>query len=423
MRIFLDSIGCRLNQGEIEKMAAQFRTAGHELVSSDADADLVVINTCAVTSEAASDSRGKIRHAARAGAQKVVVTGCWASIDPDGAGQLPGVYRVVSNQGKEHLVSDLFDLPPDFDLEPLAREPLPGIHQRTRAFIKVQDGCDNHCTYCITRIARGVARSVPVDIVLHDIMSAQRGGVKEIVLTGVHLGSWGQEMNPVRHLRHLVDMVLQETDVDRVRLSSLEPWDLTEEFFEIWENPRMCRHLHLPLQSGCAATLRRMGRKVTPESFANLVKLARKAAPEMAITTDMITGFPGETDDEFLESMEYVRGLSLAGGHVFTYSPRPGTPAASYPGQISPKVAKTRSAKLRTLFADSAKEYQSRHIEQVVQVLWEAADQVSQGGWRMSGLTDNYLRVQAATPDYAWNRIDWVKIISLGENGLLGELV
>ena len=251
MKIYLDTIGCRLNQSEIETMARQFRAAGHEVVASAQDADLAVVNTCAVTVEAASDSRGKLRHIARAGVNEIIATGCWVTLQPGQAGALPNISRIVTNDRKDQLVADILnDREQAFDVEPIIREPLPGLHHRTRAFIKVQDGCDNHCTFCVTTIARGESRSRPIADVISDIQYALDGGIKEIVLTGVHLGSWGQDFN--LHLRDLVKSILRETDVLRLRLSSLEPWDLDADFFSLWEDARLCQYLHLPLQSGCA---------------------------------------------------------------------------------------------------------------------------------------------------------------------------
>src|SRR5512140_3036507 len=262
MKIYLNTVGCRLNQSEIETMGRQFRAAGHELLSDANGADLAVVNTCAVTAEAASDSRGMVRRIARAGVNDIVVTGCWASLNEAQAAALPNVKHVVGNRSKDGLVAGVLRLPKQaFDAEPISRQPLPGLHRRTRAFIKVQDGCNNHCTFCVTTIARGASSSRPLPAVLADIQSAVDGGAKEIVLTGVHLGSWGQESGS--HLRERVRAILRGTDVPRIRLSSLEPWDLDADFFALWENERLCRHLHLPLQSGCAATLRRMARKTT----------------------------------------------------------------------------------------------------------------------------------------------------------------
>ncbi|MDI6770626.1 MAG: tRNA (N(6)-L-threonylcarbamoyladenosine(37)-C(2))-methylthiotransferase MtaB [Anaerolineales bacterium] len=425
MKIYLDTIGCRLNQAEIETMARQFRAAGHEIVATADQADLAVINTCTVTSQAASDSRGKIRAAARRGAGEIAVTGCWATLEPQSAAALPGVSRVVPNLRKDFLVADVLDLQPStFDpsrtsgrrLEPLPREPLPGLHQRTRSFIKVQDGCDNHCTYCITAIARGAARSQPIPDVLADVRAALAGGTKEVVLTGVHLGSWGQDLN--LHLRDLLATILKETDTPRLRLSSLEPWDLDADFFTLWQDARLCRHLHLPLQSGSAGVLRRMARKTTPEAYAALLAAARAAIPDVAITTDVIAGFPGETEAEFTETLDFVRQMNFSGGHVFTYSARPGTAAARMGGQIPHEVRKERNAVLRAAFAESERTYQQKFLGKIMSVLWESTDQLNDAGWQMEGLTDNYLRVTAVTPGARWNQIDSVKLVALaGEPG------
>jgi threonylcarbamoyladenosine tRNA methylthiotransferase MtaB len=421
MKIYLDTIGCRLNQSEIETYARQFRLAGHTLLPTPEGADLVVVNTCAVTAEAASDSRGKIRQAGRLGAGEIVVTGCWSTLQPDEAAVLPRVSRVVLNADKDRLVPEVLGLPPEtFDREPLLREPLPGAHLRTRAFIKVQDGCDNRCTFCVTTIARGAGRSRRLAEILTDVRLA--APAQEIVLTGVHLGSWGQDFSPRQRLRDLVQAVLDETDVPRLRLSSLEPWDLEARFFSLWENPRLCRHLHLPLQSGSAATLRRMARKTTPAAFARLVAEARAAAPDMAITTDMIVGFPGESEAEFAESLDFVQDMHFAGGHVFTYSARPGTAAARMTGQVPHEVRKERSARLRQALADSAADYQARFVGQVLPVLWESAAALGPQGWQMSGLTGNYLRVNALAPWRLWNQITPVRLDEWTPQGLAGSI-
>lgn len=424
MKVFFDSIGCRLNQSEIEKYASQFRAAGHEIVRDAADADLVVVNTCAVTAEAASDSRQKIRQASRAGSARVIVTGCWSTLEPQQALALPGVTQVVPNLEKDRLVAEVLDLPVEvFDLEPVAREPLPGAHLRTRAFIKVQDGCDNHCTFCITRVARGAGRSRSVEQVLADVHAALRGGAREIVFTGVHLGSWGQDFAQPHALRHLIESTLAETDVPRLRLSSLEPWDLDADFFSLWQDARLCRHLHLPLQSGCEATLRRMARKVTPESFAGLVQTARAVAPDMAITTDVIVGFPGETPAEFAESLGFVEAMQFAAGHVFNYSARPGTPAARLPQQVPPPVRKARSAEMRAVTAAASQRYRQSFVGDIQTVLWEAVTPQESAGFRLEGLTGNYLRVAAAAHSARWNMLDSVRITGLTADGMSGEII
>ncbi len=430
MKIFLDTIGCRLNQAEIESMARQFRVAGHEIVASADMADMAVVNTCAVTNDAASESRSKIRQIGRAGVNEIVATGCWATLQPQRANDLPNIFRVITNDRKDHLVADVLDLPQQiFDIEPISRQPLPGLHRRTRAFIKVQDGCDNHCTFCITTVARGKGRSRSLADVIFDIRSALDGGAKEIVLTGVHLGSWGYDFSTPfmgdsgNHLSDLIKAILNETDVPRLRLSSLEPWDLNEDFFSLWEDKRLMPHLHLPLQSGCASTLKRMARKTTPQSFRELVSAARNVMPDVALTTDIIAGFPGETEDEFAESLVFVKEMNFAGGHVFTYSPRPGTGAARMKGQIRPELGKKRNHILHEALENSAKSYRQKFIGQTMSVLWESTSEVGDLGWQMEGWTGNYLRVKAFAPSPRWNEIDKLQLNAEAKSGLIGELV
>ncbi len=437
MKIYLDTIGCRLNQSEIESMALQFRAAGHEIVASAEMADMAVVNTCAVTNEAAAESRGKIRHIARAGVDKIVATGCWATLQPKEALALPNVLHVVPNSHKDNLVAQTLNIHPSreafilhsfdvaqdkpFDAEPISRQPLPGLHRRTRAFIKVQDGCDNHCTFCITTVARGEGRSRAIADVIRDIQSALDGGAKEIVLTGVHLGSWGQGFG--KHLRDLIKAILRETAVPRLRLSSLEPWDLDEDFFSLWNSSRLMPHLHLPLQSGCESTLRRMARKTTPDSFRELVCAARDAIPDVAITTDIIAGFPAETEAEFAETLDFVNEMNFAGGHVFTYSPRPGTGAARMKGQIKPEVRKRRNHILHDALEESAKSYRERFVGRNLSVLWESTSEMEARGWQMEGHTENYLRARAFAPSPRWNQVDDVRVNGLVDNSLMGEII
>ncbi len=422
MKVYLDMVGCRLNQAEIEGMARQFRAAGHTLVAEPGQAELVVINTCAVTNEAAADSRQKIRRAARAGDVEIVATGCWSSLVPAQALSLPGVTRVVTNDRKDFLVAEVLGLPDEiFDREPLARQPLPGLRQRTRAFIKVQDGCDNHCTFCVTTLARGAGRSRPIAEVLDDVQAALAGGAREVVLTGVHLGSWGQDFG--LRLRTLIETILADTDAPRLRLSSLEPWDLDDDFFSLWENPRLMPHLHLPLQSGSEPTLRRMLRKTTPHSFRALVAAARAVVPDVAITTDVIAGFPGETESEFGETLAFVNEVGFAGGHVFTYSARPGTAAARIREQVPHAVRKQRNHILHEAFAKMGRGYRKSFLGRKLPVLWEASAARDERGWQMEGLTGNYIRVMATASDPRWNRVDEVKLLGLSEDGLRGEIV
>jgi threonylcarbamoyladenosine tRNA methylthiotransferase MtaB len=296
------------------------------------------------------------------------------------------------------------------------------LHRRTRAFIKVQDGCNNQCTFCITTVARGGARSRHIADVIHDIQYSLAGGAKEIVLTGVHLGSWGYDLSaPLKtgfnlHLTDLIKAILRETDVQRLRLSSLEPWDLNADFFSLWSDPsimpgvdsRLMPHLHLPLQAGSDPTLKRMRRNTTTESFRELIRSARELIPNVAITTDIIAGFPGETEDEFTETVDFVREMNFAGGHVFTFSPRPGTGAAKMKGQIQPQVRKKRNQILRGVLEESAASYREKFIGQTMSVLWESTSAMGERGWQMEGWTENYLRVQAFTASPRWNEVDKV---------------
>ncbi|NOH04247.1 MAG: MiaB/RimO family radical SAM methylthiotransferase [Chloroflexi bacterium] len=354
--------------------------------------------------------------------EEIVATGCWTSIQPREAAALPNVRHVVTNDKKDYLVPEVLGLPREtFDLEPMDRVPIPGLHRRTRAFIKVQDGCDNRCTFCVTTIARGEGRSRPLADVINDINAALAGDSKEIVLTGVHLGSWGQEMN--FHLRDLVKAILRETDVRRLRLSSLEPWDLDADFFSLWMDARLMPHLHLPLQSGSESTLKRMARKTTPDSFRGLVKAARAAIPDIAITTDIIAGFPGETDDEFAETLDFVREMQFSGGHVFSYSPRPGTGAAKMKAQIKPEVRKRRNHILQEAIGESGKSYQEKFIGQTMSVLWESASEYGEYGWRMEGWTGNYLRVSAVAPSPRWNEVDEVTLPDSKSGVFFGTIV
>lgn len=421
MKVFLDTVGCRLNQAEIEVMAREFRAAGHEIVPVAELADLAVVNTCAVTNQAVADSRAAIRRISRGRAAKVVATGCWVSLQPGEAAALAGVQSVINNASKDRLVAAVLGDPAfNGETEPLARQPLPGLHRRTRAFIKVQDGCNNHCTFCVTTIARGAGRSREIKPVVTDIRSALAGGAKEIVLTGVHLGSWGRDLGT--HLRSLLVAILQDTDVRRLRLSSLEPWDLDEEFFSLWESPRLCRHLHLPLQSGCTATLRRMARRTTPASFRKLVMDARRRIPGVAITTDVISGFPGETEGEFAQSLEFVSELNFAGGHAFTYSPRPGTAAVRLPNPVAPHDGRARNAIYRSVFEEQGRAYRSNFVGQTAEVLWESTTQTNDNGWYLEGLTDNYIRVSAVAREARWNTVDTVDLTHLTDKGLSGVI-
>jgi threonylcarbamoyladenosine tRNA methylthiotransferase MtaB len=422
MKVHLRMLGCRLNQSEIDTLARQFEQQGHQVVDSPETADQVIVNTCAVTHDAVKTGRRLVRDLHRANAQaEITVTGCHAQLAPQEMATLPGVVRVVGNREKAGIVQQITGAAPQpFDLEPHERRSPAG---RTRAFVKVQDGCDNACTFCITTVARGAGISRPADNILNEIAFLLASGYQEVVLTGVHLGSYGHDLGQRDGLRRLAARILAETDVPRLRLSSLEPWDLTPEFFELWQDERLCPHLHLPLQSGCDATLRRMRRNTTTAQFADLVASARRSIPQVSITTDMIVGFPGETDEEFNESLAFADAMQFAGMHVFRYSVRPGTPAARMRGQVADDVRRSRSAAMIALAQAGEERFMRQQLGGFAPVLWEQVAGATPEGFVNVGYTHHYLRVKAVHPRPLTNLTTPTLLQNVQEGVLLGQPV
>ena len=423
MKVFLDSIGCRLNLSEIEKLAAELRTAGHEIVGDESEADIAIVNSCAVTSSAGADSRKSIRRIAASNCKKIFVTGCYATIAPQLVKGLPAVEEVYSNDRKDQIVTDLNGRFSSGTKKSSVREPLPGKHHRTRAFIKVQDGCENHCTFCITRIARGKSKSQSEIEIFSDVEFALQGGVKEIVLTGVNLGSWGRDIGDGFSLPLLIHKIVKRYSPNRIRLSSLEPWDVDESYFPLFEYPSFCRHLHLPLQSGSDSVLKLMGRKIHKQEFLILIQKIRKNVPDIAITTDLMVGFPGETEINFLESVDFIKRIGFAGGHVFRYSPRPGIPALVLDGEVPEKEKRIRSKKMREIIADQENRYTAAFLEHQVSVLWESARKQTDGQYILGGLTGNYLKVESVSTKNLKNEISNVKLVSIHGGIIHGQII
>ena len=433
MKVYLQSLGCKLNQSELESLACQFVQAGHTVVGTAREADLCVLNTCAVTQTAVSKSRQAIRRLRRANSDAcLAVTGCYAQMWPQEIRELGSVDLIVGNEDKEHLVERVEK---ELGIKgqgsgrawvpfPDSRLPIP--QARTRAFVKIQDGCDNHCTYCIVRVARGKQRSRPQSDVLAEVEARVAAGYQEVVLTGVHIGAYGRDSGHQgdESLWALVEAILMCTNVRRLRLSSIEPWDLDPACLRLWEDSRLCRHLHLPLQSGCDATLQRMGRSYTADQFAALVEAAREAIPGVAITTDVIVGFPGESEAEFNESLHFVEAIGFARTHVFKYSARPGTPAATMPGQVPPLVKRTRSRAMMGVGRHSAEAFRRTFLGHTLEVLWERHTKGSESGQKAlwSGLTDNYLRVKTQEGKNLCNTITRTKLVALARGGMWGEV-
>jgi len=425
VRVRLDFIGCRLNISEIESLSRQFKIAGHRVVGHGEAADLCVFNTCTVTHIASRTSRQKIRRLKRDNPDAaMVVTGCYAELEPDAIAALD-VDLIVGNTEKDNLLQKIVAaglIPPVGDIPaPDAAFPLPVPGEHTRACVKVQDGCDNRCTFCSVTLARGAGRSRTLAEVVDEIHRLEAAGYREAVLTGVHLGSFGHDRGNPHELSALVRAILAETDIPRLRLSSLEPWDLDAEFFSLWENPRLCRHLHLPLQSGSDSVLRRMARRTNQTQYAALIESARAAVPGISITTDIIVGFPGETDAEFADSLAFVDQMAFNDTHIFRYSPRTGTAAASMPAQVDPRVAHERSQQLHDLSARHARAFRQSLIGQTLPVLWETAEETV-GGHLWSGLTDNYVRVSAFAAGNRHNQITLATLTHLLPDALAGDM-
>jgi threonylcarbamoyladenosine tRNA methylthiotransferase MtaB len=416
--IYIDSIGCRLNVSEMENLARQLAGRGFTMAGSAEEAELCVLNTCAVTREAERKSRQAARRLHRDSPRaQLIMTGCYATLCPADAASLPGAPQVVTNGEKGRLPA-LMGLETQETVDPVWQ--LPG--GRTRAFVKIQDGCDNRCTFCVTTIARGPSRSRPLPEIIAEIQALEAAGYQEVVLTGVHIGNYGQDLaahSQNRSLSTLVKAILSETGIRRLRLSSLEPWDLAPGFFSLWDDPRLCRQLHLPLQSGSAGVLRRMGRQTTPEAYSSLVHSALALIPGVALTTDIIVGFPGETEDEFQASVELVRDLEFARLHVFRYSPRPGTAAAQMPSQVPGHIVQARSRLMRELGHRKQEAFQRRFLGQVMEVLWEAR---AEGGC-YQGHTGNYIRVRTASDRPLQNTITPTRLTELRSDGIWGIVV
>jgi threonylcarbamoyladenosine tRNA methylthiotransferase MtaB len=422
MNVFVQSLGCRLNQSEAEALARQFATVGYTVVSTPERADLCVVNTCAVTAEAAHKSRRAAGALNRANpGARIAMIGCYATLAPEQCARLPNVGWALSNEQKVGTVACVARVAPPA-ASPMGNEAHQLIEKgvlHTRAFVKVQDGCDNRCTYCVTRVLRGPARSRAVPDVVAEVHALAQEGYGEAVLTGVNLAGYGRDLNLPGGLRTLVETLLTHTDIPRLRLSSLEPWDLDDSFLTLWPNPRLCRQLHLPLQSGCDTILRRMRRPITLGAFAELVALARAAVPDLAVTTDIIVGFPGEDERAFRASCEAVEALAFSRLHVFRYSPRPMTAAARMPDQVKPEVARVRALTVRRLGREQADRFRQRFLGRELIVLWERARQP--GMW--AGLTDNYLRVVTRAGEDLHNRFTATRLLTIEGQQIVGDII
>ena len=428
MLVQLKTLGCRLNEAELENWAHQFQQQGCDIAADGDAADLVVVNTCAVTQEAVRKSRKLLRRSQRQNpCAKLVVSGCFASLDAESVIREQGVDLVVSNQDKDRLVDIALN---ELVLESMPKtamdvdEPNPLFARgRQRAFIKVQDGCRYRCTFCIVTHARGEERSRPIGEIVDQVNRLQTSGIKEVVLAGVHLGGYGSDRET--NLLELCSALLADTDIERIRLGSLEPWDLPDGLWRLFDNPRLMPHLHLPLQAGTDSVLRRMARRCKTDEFARLVTAARDQVPDINLTTDIIVGFPGETDSEWRQTLEFVQGIGFGHIHLFAYSPRSGTKAASLPGQIPAEIKRARSAELQSLAATMKRETLKRGVGRRYPVLVETLLDDSDN-WTWTGYTPSYMpiRIYGNSSGDLINQIVDVEATGTGQDGefLIGRI-
>jgi len=427
MDIHLKALGCRLNEAELEQWSQEFQALGHRVARQQSDADLIVLNTCAVTGDAARKSRNLINRFHRECPEaKLVVSGCHASLDPEGVAKTLGVDLVVTNEHKDELVPrimrelDLNSMP-EMATEPGDSSLFPmGRH---RAFLKIQDGCRYRCTFCIVTVARGEERSRSIRELVEETNRIHASGINEIVLTGVHVGGYGSDLDV--SLRDLVQALLEDTDIPRIRFASVEPWDLPEGFFGLFRNPRLMPHMHLPLQSGSDAILRRMARRCKTDEFRSLIQRARAEVPGFNVTSDVIVGFPGETQEDWSNTLAFVEEIGFGHLHIFSYSPREGTRAAGLPGQVPGNIRKQRSRELHQLAEKMKRAALEEQLGTPTEVLWESVYADAAGRSFAEGYSRNYFRVRAEVDNnQEWeHRISPVSITSVENGCLVSRLV
>lgn len=427
MRIHLSALGCRLNEAELEQWAGAFSAAGDQVTASAEDADVMVLNTCAVTSEAVRKSRQRVQRLQRANPEaKLVISGCYSSLESPKALAELGVDLIVPNTNKEDLVPLTraeFQQPTMPESATVPAESALFQRNRHRAFIKIQDGCRYRCTFCIVTVARGSERSRSIETIVAEVNKLVEGGVHEVVLTGVHVGGYGSDIDS--DLYTLVNTLLTHTDIPRIRFASVEPWDLSEHFLTLFENSRVQPHMHLPLQSGSDTVLRRMARRCKTADFKALADQLRAQVPHFNITTDIIVGFPGETEQEWADSLDFIQTMNFGHIHIFSYSQREGTKAATLPNQIPKAVRQERSRILHQLAAEQKLNILNTAVQQhtmPVPVLWERGEQLQNGQIKHSGYTPNYLKVSTLSDTDIANQVLPTKLINVEDDVLWGMI-
>jgi len=382
MKVCLLTLGCKVNQAEVSEIAMSLRGCGHEIVGISDAPDVCVVNTCTVTSKSDYQSRQLIRRAGRTGA-RVIATGCYSELNKESVRRMEEVQTVIGNADKDKIIS-MID-------ETIESNVLEIIRDRSRYFLKVQDGCNSSCSYCIVPRARGRSRSVSPRRVIDNVKRAVDGGYREVVLTGIHLGQYGTDLDGVS-LSGLVEGILNNTNIERLRLSSLEVNEVDEGLLDLFDSPRLAPHLHIPLQSGDDGVLRLMGRAYNSSSFRKTVSCIRDRLGDIALGSDVIAGFPLETEVAFENTLRLVEELPISYLHVFPYSRRPGTPAAEMEDKVGESRRKARASALRALSEKKREAYLKRQAGRTLEVLIE--ERIADSLYR--GTSGNYLKVQVS---------------------------
>ena len=426
-RVAFTTLGCKVNQYDSDAMRSLFLRRGYEAAEGE-DADVYVINTCSVTSVGDKKSRQMIRRIRREHPGAVIVAaGCYAQVAPEEIAKT-GCDVIIGNQDRLHvvdyveeamrekgtLINRVSDIMKVSEFENLTVDP--EGEEKTRAFIKVQEGCNNYCTFCIIPYARGRLKSRRLEDAVAEARLLAARGYREIVLTGIHLGNYGKDLRDGTTLSSLVDALLAIPGLARIRLGSIESVEVSDELIRlIRDEERVCCHLHLPLQSGSDAVLRRMNRHYSLREFKDLIAGLREKIPGLALTTDLIVGFPGETEELFQETLETLRELRFSGIHVFPYSRRTGTPAASYPDQVPMAVKKDRVHRVEEVEKGISREFRSAFVGKTVRVLTE---EVKDGLYE--GLSDEYIRVSVKGDGIEKGRVYRVTVEDVTDDGLIG---
>lgn len=417
-RFLIETHGCKLNMADSQQLAREFVASGFESAAQGVSPDVFVLNSCTVTSVADRKARQAVSSARRKyPAALIVATGCYPERDIATVEALESVDLTINNRQKPAIVQEVAELLGvvysgcgDGDLPILEM----ALHGRTRASVKIQEGCDQVCAYCIVPKVRGRERSIPQAEIVEQVRRLAAEGCSEVILTGTQLGSYGFDLEDAS-LPELLRAVVTETDVRRIRVSSLQPLEISDELLKVWQEAgdRLCPHFHIPLQSGSDAVLDRMRRRYTGEQFVQAVERVRIAVPGCSVTTDVICGFPGESDEDHASTLRVIETVKFADAHVFPYSRRPGTSAAHLGDQVKSEIRASRAAQIRELTQRHAHEFKLGSIGQLRPVLWE-------GRQGRSGLTDNYLRVRAdSTRSHRPGSIEEVKLTSVEPDGLI----